>query len=91
VLDASNNLGPFSDIKGMQSGQKIHIHANGQVHVYQVQENRKVLPTDISAAFKHEEYSWITLVTCEDYNAKTGLYTHRRMVRAVLISVISEK
>jgi LPXTG-site transpeptidase (sortase) family protein len=91
VMDATNNLGPFSDIKGMQFGQKIYIHANGQVYVYQVQENKKILPTNISAAFKHEEYSWITLVTCEDYNAESGLYKYRRMVRAVLISVIPEK
>lgn len=92
VVDANNNLGPFSDIKGMQSGQKIYIHANGQIYVYQVQENRRIAPSNISAAFQHEEYnSWITLVTCEDYNEKTGSYKYRRMVRAVLISVISEK
>ncbi|MEK6752680.1 MAG: sortase, partial [Chloroflexota bacterium] len=91
VLDANNNLGPFSDIKGMQLGQKIYIHVNGQTYVYQVQANQKVLPNSISRVFKHEEDSWITLVTCEDFNAKTGLYTTRRMVRAVLISVIPAK
>jgi LPXTG-site transpeptidase (sortase) family protein len=91
VVDAYNNLGPFSDIKGMQSGQKIYIHAYGQVYVYQVQENRKLLPTNISAVFKHEEYDWITLITCEDYNAQTASYKYRRMVRAVLVSVIPEK
>jgi LPXTG-site transpeptidase (sortase) family protein len=91
VRDSNNGLGPFSDIKGMQLGQKIYIHANGQVYIYQVQENRKVLPSNISVVFKHEEYDWITLVTCEDFNAKTGLYAHRRMVRAVLISIIPEK
>jgi len=91
VTDANNNLGPFSDIKGMQLSQKIYIHINGQVYVYQVQENRKLLPTSISTVFKHEDYDWITLVTCEDYNAKTGLYQYRRMVRAILISVIPEK
>ncbi len=91
VLDANNNPGPFSDIKGMQLGQKIYIHAFGQTYVYQVQENRKILPASISKVFKHEEYDWITLVTCENYNAKVGLYTTRRMVRAVLISVIPEK
>jgi LPXTG-site transpeptidase (sortase) family protein len=91
VMDANNNLGPFSDIKGMQSGQKIYIHAYGQVYVYQVQENRKIIPTSISSVFKHEEYSWVTLVTCENFNEKTGLYNYRRMVRAVLISVVPEK
>jgi len=91
VLDAYNNLGPFSDIKGMQLGQKIYIHFNRQVYVYRVQENKKILPSNISAVFKHEEDSWITLVTCENYNAKTALYNNRRVVRAVLISVIPEK
>ncbi|MBI5822734.1 MAG: sortase [Chloroflexi bacterium] len=91
VLDANHNPGPFSDIKGMQVGQKIYIHVNGQTYVYQVQESRKILPTSISKVFKHEEDSWITLVTCEDFNAKTGLYAARRMVRAVLISVIPAK
>ncbi len=91
VQDANKNLGPFSDIKGMKVGQNIYIHVNGQVYVYQVQESRKVSQTSIDAMFKHEEDSWITLVTCEDYNAKTGVYASRRMVRAVLISVIPEK
>ena len=91
VTDASNNLGPFSDIKGMKVGQQILIHFNGQVFVYQVQENRKVSPSNLSAVFEHEEYDWITLVTCENYNARSGSYKYRRMVRAVLISVVPEK
>ncbi len=76
VQDANKNLGPFSDIKGMTVGQKIYIHVNGQTYVYQVQESRKISPTGIATMFKHEEDSWITLVTCEDFNAKTGLYCH---------------
>ena len=91
VQDANKNLGPFSDIKGLQVGQNIYIHVNGQTYVYQVQESRKISPTGITTMFKHEEDSWITLVTCEDFNAKTGLYSTRRMVRAVLISVIPSK
>jgi len=91
VTDANNNLGPFSDIEGMQLGDKIYIHAYGQVYVYQVQENRKLLPTNASTVFKHEEYNWVTLVTCEDYNARIQAYNYRRMVRAILISVIPEK
>lgn len=91
VVEADNSPGPFSDIKGMQLGQKIYINANGQTYIYQVQENRKILPTSISTVFKHEEDDWITLVTCEDFVENTGLYRYRRMVRAVLISVIPEK
>jgi LPXTG-site transpeptidase (sortase) family protein len=91
VVDANNNLGPFSDIKGMKLGQQIYIHYNRQVYVYQVEENRKLSPSDLSTVFKHEDYDWVTLVTCEDFNAKSGSYQSRRMVRAVLISVVPEK
>ncbi len=90
VRDANKNIGPFSDIKGMKLGDRILIHAYGKIYVYEVQENKKISSTDIATAFKHEEYAWITLVTCEDYNAKIEEYSHRRMVRAVLISVVPE-
>ena len=88
VIDANNNPGPFSYIKGMQYGDKIYIHAFGKIYIYQVQENRKLSSTNLAAVFRHEEYQWVTLVTCEDYDANTGLYKKRRMVRAVLISVV---
>jgi len=91
VRDANKNLGPFSDIKGLKLGDQILLHAYGKVYVYEVQESAKIKPNDISTAFKHEEYSWVTLVTCEDYNAKIEEYYYRRMVRAVLISVVPER
>jgi LPXTG-site transpeptidase (sortase) family protein len=90
VIDSNNNLGPFSDIKGMHINDKIFIHAYGKTYVYEVQENQKILPSNISVVFKHEEYSWVTLVTCEDYDAKAKVYKYRRMVRAVLVSVVEE-
>ncbi len=88
VINADNNRGPFNYIEGMQYGDKIYIHAYGKIHIYQVQENRKLSPTNLKAVFKHEEYNWVTLVTCEDYDDNTGLYKSRRIVRAVLISVV---
>jgi sortase (surface protein transpeptidase) len=36
---------------------------------------------------KHEEKSWLTLVTCKDYDEKTNTYRKRVVVRAVLVSV----
>ncbi|MBL8103687.1 MAG: sortase, partial [Anaerolineales bacterium] len=91
VRDANKNLGPFSDIKGLKLGDRILLHAYGKVYIYEVQENKKIKPNDISTAFKHEENSWVTLITCEDYNAKIEEYYYRRMVRAVLISVVPER
>ena len=40
---------------------------------------------------KHEEKTWLTLITCEGFNAKTGDYLYRRMARAVLVSVIADQ
>ena len=37
--------------------------------------------------FQHEEYDWVTLLTCELYNPFSGNYMFRRMVRAVLVEV----
>jgi hypothetical protein len=36
---------------------------------------------------RHEDYSWLTLITCQRYNERTGTYRYRRVVRAVLIEV----
>jgi sortase (surface protein transpeptidase) len=41
--------------------------------------------------FKHEEKSWLTLITCEDYKELSKTYSTRRMVRAVLVKIIAEK
>jgi LPXTG-site transpeptidase (sortase) family protein len=89
--DANENAITFGYIRELSIGDKIMIHSNGQVYVYQVKDNRLIQPSSIEALFKHEDYSWITLVTCENFNADLGKFTSRRMVRAVLISVIPDK
>jgi len=91
VQQANNAPGPFAYIRELQAGNLAFLHANGLVYVYRVEENKLVSPYNIAAVFKHEEYPWLTLVTCEDYVAKFKTYTSRRMVRLMLISVIPEK
>jgi LPXTG-site transpeptidase (sortase) family protein len=91
ATDPNGNATSFAYIKDLKSGDKFMIHSNGQIYVYQVQQNRLLAPTSLSALFKHENYSWVTLVTCENYDKDTGQFTSRRIVRAVLISVIPEK
>jgi hypothetical protein len=36
---------------------------------------------------KHEELPWVTLVTCRGFDAASGSYRYRVLVRAVLIEV----
>jgi sortase (surface protein transpeptidase) len=49
------------------------------------------VPDNASAALQHEESDWLTLITCEDYRLLFQTYNYRRVVRAVLVSVVPEK
>jgi LPXTG-site transpeptidase (sortase) family protein len=89
VWDANNQPGPFVKLKALRYGDQVRIYAWGQMYTYAVRQNELLAPTQISAALKHEEASWITLLTCEDYNTLGETYTSRRMVRAVLVNVSS--
>jgi len=91
VWDALNQPGPFTKLKDLKYGDQIKVHAFGQVYVYEVRENFAVSPSNLSTVFKHEEKSWITLITCEDYSEKSKTYAYRRVVRTVLVSVATEK
>jgi LPXTG-site transpeptidase (sortase) family protein len=78
-------------LKELKYGDQIKIHAFGQVFTYELRESTVIAPTNTAAMLKHEEQSWLTLITCEDFNQLTQKYPYRRMVRAVLVSVTAEK
>jgi LPXTG-site transpeptidase (sortase) family protein len=91
VTDANGNPGPFAAIKDLKVGDKVNIHGGGLIYVYEVRQSGLIFPSNIKTLFKHEDYEWLTLVTCETYNEKLDKFIYRRMVKAVLISVIPEK
>ncbi len=91
VWNADNTHGPFYGLKNLRYGDKIIIRAWGKIFTYEVRSQSRLLPTALATLMKKETYSWITLVTCENYNEKTGNYAYRRAVRAVLVSVEYEK
>jgi LPXTG-site transpeptidase (sortase) family protein len=79
--------GPFVNLCQLKYGDEIIIRAYGQNYVFAVQTNTVVEPNDASA-MKHEEKSWLTLVTCKDYDEKAGAYKKRLLIRAVLVRVM---
>jgi LPXTG-site transpeptidase (sortase) family protein len=91
VIDASGAPGIFANLKELQANDKVSIHFGGQVFVYVVRANTLVAPVDVAAVFEHKSYNWLTLLTCEDYNPTNSVYAFRRVVRAVLISVVPEQ
>ncbi|HTX79119.1 MAG TPA: sortase, partial [Longilinea sp.] len=87
VYLANGKPGPFVDLDQLQWGDQIIVHASwGQDYVYEVRSVREVAPDDLSI-LKHEDQSWLTLVTCQGYDQRTNSYQKRLMVRAVLVSI----
>ena len=89
VWDANNLPGPFIGIRDLMYGDIVNIHAWGMVYTYEVRSNYRVWPNN-PYVMRHEEYDWVTLLTCESFSKYTETYRHRRAVRAVLVHVIPE-
>lgn len=76
--------GPFANLHKLKTGDKIFIHAFGELYIYEVRSVENLYPTDQSI-LRHEDTPWLTLVTCADYNEKAETYLKRLTVKAVLV------
>jgi LPXTG-site transpeptidase (sortase) family protein len=86
---ADGTPGPFVNLGTLYWGDQVYIHADGNRYTYEVREVRLIWPQDVSV-LRHEDYDWITLITCRDYNEEKDDYTYRVAVRAVLVKVEPE-
>ncbi len=87
VWNAYNQPGPFSKLKTLSFGDEVLIHAWGRTYHYEVREKKLLFPSQSQAAFTHEDYDWVTLITCEFFNPITDEYIFRRAVKAVLVDL----
>jgi LPXTG-site transpeptidase (sortase) family protein len=87
VWNADNTPGIFIDVKQLAYGDTIRVKAFGQVYVYQVQENNLVTKDKSTSVLQQKSGSWITLLTCEDYDKASSQYRYRRIVKAVLVNI----
>lgn len=90
VWNADNTAGPFAELRNLQYGDEIEIHAWGMVYTYEVRASTLLWDSQVSRVFQHQDYDWVTLLTCEFYNPTSGEYLFRRSVQAVLVSVTPE-
>ena len=90
VYLSNGKPGPFVKLNQLKTGDQVIVHAYGQSYIFEVQTNAIVSPTDKSI-MKHEELPWLTLVTCTNYDPKTGTYQNRFVVRAVLVKIVDDK
>lgn len=86
VYDANGKPGPFVNLAKLKWGDQVIVESNGRKYIYEVRENIKTTDGDLSV-LKHEDTPWLTLLTCQGFNEKTGKYDWRIAVRATLIRV----
>lgn len=91
AYDQFGQPGPFADLCKLRWGNTINIYSSGIKYTYEVRSiSWWTRPDDTSAITKHEDFDWITLVTCRGYNEKSNSYNWRTIVRAVLIKTEPE-
>jgi LPXTG-site transpeptidase (sortase) family protein len=81
--------GPFANLHKLKSGDKVFVHAFGNLYIYEIKSIKKLDAADPSI-LQHEDKAWLTLVTCADYSDKAETYLKRLVVKAVLVQVQPE-
>jgi LPXTG-site transpeptidase (sortase) family protein len=89
VYLADGTPGPFLHLGDLRYGNQVILHANGQRYIFEVRTNQIVRPSDTSV-FRNDGYTWMTLITCKEYDESTNTYRRRIAVRAVLVKVEDE-
>jgi LPXTG-site transpeptidase (sortase) family protein len=78
--------GPFVNLKALAYDDQVIIHVYGQRYIFAVRTSQQLRPQDTAYAFQHlEGGSYLTLITCQDYDAASNTYRYRRVVRLVLV------
>jgi LPXTG-site transpeptidase (sortase) family protein len=91
VTHANGLPGPFANLKNLMYGEQIVVHLYGAKYTYEVRDSRQVSSGATNYALEHlPDYSYLTLITCQNYDFLTDAYTYRRVVRAVLVSIAAE-
>ncbi|MBM3125708.1 MAG: sortase [Chloroflexi bacterium] len=83
----SGDEGPFVNLGSLRYGDSIIVHYAGQRYIYEVRENRVVRPDSIGYALRHQDYPWLTLITCRTYSEATEDYVYRVVIQAIQVRV----
>jgi LPXTG-site transpeptidase (sortase) family protein len=89
VTLSSGEEGPFTNLKALRFGDRVIVHGWGERYVYEIRSLDLVSPAERDV-FRHEERSWLTLVTCHGYDEREAAYRWRVAARAVLVSIEGE-
>ena len=77
-------------MKSLAWNDAVIVHAFHQKYTFRVRSVEPWVAPENMQALRHEDLSWLTLITCQGYDAKTNTYGWRTIVRAVLVGVEAE-
>jgi LPXTG-site transpeptidase (sortase) family protein len=86
AVNADGKPGIFSKLRSLAKGEFIYIYNAGYRYTYQVVSNQAVQPND-TAVFGHLVKPYLTLITCDQYDAQSKSYLKRIAVQAKLVDV----
>jgi LPXTG-site transpeptidase (sortase) family protein len=87
VVDADGQPSVFARLGELKYGDQIIVHMDGQKYIFEIRKVNTLVDPHSKTAFAHEKDPWLTLITCQGYNEKTGEYNWRIVVKAVLVQV----
>lgn len=87
VTNAEGLPGLFADLHDLAWGDQIMVHAWGQTYTYEVRSVLDYVDPEDASSLDHEEYPWLTLITCRGYDQQEDAYHWRLVVRAVQVKV----
>jgi LPXTG-site transpeptidase (sortase) family protein len=88
AVNADGKSGLFARLKYLDLGEYIYVYSAGYRYTYQVKSKQFVQPNDMNV-LKHEDKSYLTLITCDSYDERSETYLKRVVVRAQLVDVRS--
>lgn len=88
VYTSEGYPGLFNKLGTLGWGDKVRIYAAGTEYVYEVRYvDLYIDPENLSSINQHEDYDWVTLITCSGYDTESGQFLWRTVVRAVLVEI----
>lgn len=86
VVTKYGKPGPFYHLKRLGVHENIYILIGDYRYTYKIISNTLIEP-DSTSVFAHTDKPTLTLITCDNYDEKTGTYLQRVAVRAALVDI----
>lgn len=76
--------GPFYWLSRLRRGDELSLTMAGRVFIYRVEKLERIRPTEVRSVYVRNGRT-LTLLTCTEWDARSGSYARRLAVRANLI------